>query len=300
MSSPKDQINLPYPDSNVHLAVSPDASSTQKHEHLPAQPSENGSSKPTPTRIWSKKPKKPISTFDFMSLAGELRNKVYAEALASGTISILLLSKEVYAEAKPLIYKVGVLKLGRDQLYFGETFEDAPTRIEGITPAPSKEELPLIQNINIDIERGLLYRTYLNDTRLFWNCWAPGDKPPLVDTRVRGIMSPFMNTASLAPRGTCEVILRNFDKLQRGKYLMNPVFYALKYFDNFEKVILVITANRDRDDWVGWLNRARKLCMEELHGSLGRATWHPEVETFDDVNHSNGYLVFRPRDSGTN
>ena len=300
MSSPKDQINLPCSDLNAHLIVSQDTSSTQSHEHLPAQLPDNGSSKPIPIRIWAKKPKKAISTFDFMSLAGELRNKVYAEALASGTISILLLSKAIYAEAKPLVYKVGVLKLGRDQLYFGETFEDAPTRIEGISPVPSEEELPLIQNVNIDIERGLLYRTYLNDTRLFWNCWASGEKPSLVDVQVRGIMAPFMNTASVAPRGTCEVTLRNFDKIPRGKYLMNPVFFALKYFDNFHKVILIITANRDRDDWVGWLDRARRLCMEELHGSLGQATWHSEDETFDDVNHSNGYLVFHPRGSGTN
>ena len=31
---------------------------------------------------------------------------------------------------------------------------------------------PLIQNVTIDIERALLYRTYLNDTRLFQNLWA--------------------------------------------------------------------------------------------------------------------------------
>ena len=73
------------------------------------------------------------------------------------------------------IYKVGVLKLGRDQLYFGETFDDAPTRIEGLSPMPSEENLPSIQNVNIDIERGLLYRTYLNDTMLFLNCWTPGE-----------------------------------------------------------------------------------------------------------------------------
>lgn len=30
-------------------------------------------------------------------------------------------------------------------------------------------QTPLIQNVNIDIEWALLYRTYLNDTRLFWN-----------------------------------------------------------------------------------------------------------------------------------
>ena len=37
--------------------------------------------------------------------------------------------------------------------------------------------------------------------------------------------------------------------------------------------------------------------MEELNGSLGQATWHAEVETFDDNSHSNGYLVFYPRGS---
>ena len=67
---------------------------------------------------------------------------------------------------------------------------------------PSEENLPLIQNVNIDIERGLLYRTYLNDTMLFLNCWAPGEKPSLVDVNVRGIMAPFMNTASVVPRDT--------------------------------------------------------------------------------------------------
>ena len=64
--------------------------------------------------------------------------------------SILLLSKKVYAEAKPIIYKFGVLKLGRDERYFGGTSEDLPTRIEGITPMPSEDELPLIQNAAIN------------------------------------------------------------------------------------------------------------------------------------------------------
>ena len=278
---------------------SPGNFSTQKHEHLATQPSEYGSSGPIPLRILSKNSKRPISNFDLMSMAGELRNKVYAAVLASGNISILLLSKKIYAEAKPLIYKNCVLKLGRDQLYFGETFADAPVQIEGLSPMPTKEALPLIQNINIDIERGRLYRTYLTDHRLFWSCWSPGEEPSLVDVNVRGIMAPFMNTVSAAPRGTCEVILRNFDKIERGTHLMKPVFYALKRSDNFKKVILVITANRDRDDWVGWLDRARRLCMEELHESLGQATWHAEVETFDDDSYSNGYLKFYPRGSGT-
>ena len=85
-----------------------------------------------------------------MALAGELRNKIYAEALASGNISILLLSKKGYAEAKPLIFEIYVLKLGRDELYFGENSTDLPTRIDGISPMPSEEDLPLIQNVAIN------------------------------------------------------------------------------------------------------------------------------------------------------
>ena len=248
--------------------------------------SENGSSIPVLIRSWLKKPKKPSSTFDFMSLAGELRNKIYAEALASGTVSILVLSKEVYAEAKPIIYKVGVLKLGRG-------------RIEELSPAPSEEELPLIQNISMDIDQGLLYRSTLNDPNLSWYPWAALITPLMVDARLREMIGPFMKTASVGPRGTCEVIIRDFDKLEHGKQQIKPVFSALKYLDHFNKVILTITANRGRNNWVGWLNEARESCMEELRGSLGRATWHAEDATFDDFNHSNGYLVFCPRGSGT-
>ena len=79
------------------------------------------------------------------------------DALASGTISILLLLKEFYPEPKPIIYKVGVLKLGRDQAYFGEPLGNAPDRIEELSQIPFEEELPLIQNIKMDIEQGLLY-----------------------------------------------------------------------------------------------------------------------------------------------
>ena len=89
-------------------------------------------------------PQKPSKTFNLMALAGELRNKIYAEALASGNISILLLSKKVYAEAKLLVFEFGVLKLGRDELYFGENSADLPTQIDGISPMPTEEDLPLI------------------------------------------------------------------------------------------------------------------------------------------------------------
>ena len=301
LSSSKDQIDLPCPDLNAQLTVSPDVSSTQKRKCLPPQLFGIGSSKPKSIRIWLNRPQKPSSTFNFMDLAGELRNKIYAEALASGNISILLLSKKVYAEAKPLIYEFGVLKFGRDELYFGENSADLPTRIEGISPMPSDDELPLIQNVNIDIERGIVYRTYLSDSKLFWYPWALcAQEPTIMDTHVRGIMAPFMKSGSAAsPRGTCEITLRNFDKLQRGKHLMNPLFIALKHFSNFQKVILVITADRTQGNWASWLERAWRLCMEELHGSLGPATWHPEEQDFDDSNHSNGYLVFHPRGSGT-
>ena len=301
LSSSKDQIHLPCPDLPAQLTVLPDAPSIQKRKRLPAQLFEIGSSKPKSIRIWLNGSQKPSSTFNFMDLAGELRNKIYAEALASGNISILLLSKKVYAEAKPLIFEFGVLKLGRDELYFGENSADLPTRIEGISPMPSEEELPLIQNVNIDIERSLIYRSYLNDSKLFWYPWAlAAQEPTIMDTHVRGMMAPFMKSGSAAsPRGTCEITLRNFDKLQRGKHLMNPLFIALKHFSNFQKVILVITADRTQGNWASWLERAWRLCMEELHGSLGPSTWHPEEQDFDDSNHSNGYLVFHPRGSGT-
>ena len=42
--NPKDQIDLPWPDLDVQLTVSPNVSSTQEFEDLPAQVPENGSS----------------------------------------------------------------------------------------------------------------------------------------------------------------------------------------------------------------------------------------------------------------
>ena len=262
MSPFKDQTYLPCLDFNVHRRVSPDTAQQTS------------------------------STFRFMSLAGELRNQIYARSLASGTTAILLISKSIYVEAKPILYKVGILKLGKDGMYFGRKVKDWPTHSEEISPVPSEKELPLIQNVTIDIDRSLLYRTFLNDTMLFWVSWAPHGEPPPSHIRERGIMAPFMNTASVAPRDTCQIVLRNFDKTKRGKFLMNPVLHALRYFDNFQNVILIITADQTRE---GWLDRARKYCVEELQGNLGRAAWHPEVETFDDVNHSDGYLMFHPR-----
>ncbi len=250
--------------------------------------------------FWTEEPKQPRNTFFFMSLAGELRNQIYAETLASGSIIILLLSKEIYVEAKPLLYKIGVLKLGKDGMYFGRKLQDWTTQIGEISPVPSENELPLIQNITIDIDRSLLYSTYLNDTRLFWNSWAPhGRRQPAqpAHVRERGIMAPFMNTASVTTRDTCQVILRNFDKTKRGKFLMSPVLHALRYFDNFKNVILIVTADHTRE---AWLDRARRYCKEELQGQLGVAAWHPGFETFDKVNHSDGYLEFHPRRKGIN
>lgn len=64
-----------------------------------------------------------------MSLAGELRNQIYARSLASGTTAILLVSKSIYVEAKPILYKVGILKLGKDGMYFGRKLKDWPKHI---------------------------------------------------------------------------------------------------------------------------------------------------------------------------
>ncbi len=284
----KDQTYLPCPELNVHHSVSPATIlSTQSGTHLRAQNSEKDR---------SEGPQHSSKTFPFMSLAGELRNKIYAESLASGTIAILLVSKETYVEAKPILYKVGTLKLGKDGMYFGRKFKAWPIQTGGISPIPSERELPLIQNVTIDIDRSLLYLTYLNDTRLFWDCWAPHCRPQPAHSRERGIMAPFMSTASVAPRDTCQIILRDFDKTKRGKFLMSPVLHALRYFDNFKNVILIITADQTRE---GWLDRARKYCEEELQGNLGVATWHSEVETFDSANHSDGYLLFHPREKAS-
>ena len=46
------------------------------------------------------------------------------------------------------------------------------------------------------------------------------------------------------PRNTFQVVLRDFDKIQRGKFLPSPILHALKYFDNFQNVVLITTANR--------------------------------------------------------
>lgn len=283
----KDQTYLPYPDFNVHGSVLPDTILSTRRYTPHAQRCEDDR---------SEEPQKPSNTFPFMSLAGELRNQIYARSIASGAITILLVSKTIYVEAKPVLYKVGILKLGKDGMYFGRNLMDWPFHPPGISPIPSESELPMIQNVTIDIDRSLLYRTYLNDTRLFWDSWAPRGKAQSSHIRERGIMAPFMNTASVAPRNTCQIVLRNFDKTKRGKFLMSPVLHAMRYFDNFKTVILIITADQTRE---GWLDRAREYCKEELQGNLGVAIWHSEAETFDDVNHSDGYLVFHPREKAS-
>ena len=283
-SSSKDQIHLPHPEPTAKLTVSPDAPSTQNRKRLPAQLFEIGSAKLKSIRLWLNGSQKRNRTFNLMALPGELRNKVYAAALASGNISILLLSKKIYAEAKPLIFEICVLKLGRDG-----------------TPMPSIEDLQLIQNVNIDIERGTIHRRHLSDSKVFWYPWALcAHEPTIVNTHVRSIMAPLMASGGAASsRGTCEITLQNFDKVDRGRMLMNPLFIALNHFSNFQKVILVITADRTQEKWESWLERAWKLCREELDGSLGPATWYPDEQDFDDSSHSNGYLLFRPRGSGT-
>ena len=79
---------------------------------------------------------------------------------------MLVLSKTIYAEPKPLLYRAGVLKLGKDGMYFGRSLRDWPAYIEGIPSASSKNKFQLIQNVTIDIDRHLLYGTCLDDTKL--------------------------------------------------------------------------------------------------------------------------------------
>ena len=67
----------------------------------------------------------------------------------------------------------------------------------------------------------------------------------------------------------------------------------LKYFDNFKNVILIITTSQARE---GLLDRAQQYCIEEPHENLGVATWHSEVETLKNINHSDGYLMFHSRE----
>ena len=64
----------------------------------------------------------------------------------------------VTAAVDGLLDKVGILKLGKDGMYFGRIFNDWPTHTEGISPIPSERELPLIQNVTIDIDRSLFHR----------------------------------------------------------------------------------------------------------------------------------------------
>lgn len=47
------------------------------------------------------------------------------------------------------------------------------------------------------------------------------------------------------PRDTCQVVLKDFDKIQHGQFLPSPIVPALKNFDNFQNVVLMTTANRD-------------------------------------------------------
>ena len=296
MSPLQDRTYLSYPAFNIHLTVPPDTmSSTQGHIPLHSQHSENDSSAWSSKIVCVEGSDLPSTIFPFMSLAGELRNQIYAESLASGTITLLLLSKETYVEAKPLLYKVGILKLGKDGLYFGRKFEHPTTRTWRIPPVPSEDDLPLIQNVTFDIAFNPLYSAYLNDTRLFWDSWAPHGRPQPAQSahvRERGIMAPFMNTASIATRDTCQVILRGFDMGKRGTILMTLVLHVLRYFDNFKKVIVIIAVDHTGE---AWFYRARRYCEKQLQGYLSEYAWHPDFEAFDDGSHSDGYLEFHPR-----
>ena len=285
MLSSKDQIYLPCPNFNVRRSGSPDTIlCTQRPTHSRAQDSENDT---------SESPQHLRNIFPFMSLAGELRNPIHAESLGSGSITLLLLSKCTYAEAKPILYKVGVFRIGKEGMYFGKKSKFWPSQIEKIPPVPSEKDLPLIQHVIIDIDHSLLYRTFLDNITLFRDSWAPRGRAKPSRLCERGIMAPFMNTASVAPRDTSQIILRNFDQMNRGKISMSLVLHALKYFDNFRYVTLKITASQAKD---GWLGRAQEYCIEELHGNLGVATWHSEDETLKNIDRSEGYLMFYPRE----
>ena len=67
-----------------------------------------------------------------------------------------------------------------------------------------------------------------------------------------------MSLHSVAPKDTCEIVLRNFDKTKRGKFLMSPVLYPLRYFDSFKNIILIITADITREKWLVFLRRQTK------------------------------------------
>ena len=85
-------------------------------------------------------------------------------------------------------------------MYFGKISNFGPVQTEKISPNP------LIQNVTIDIDHSLLYRTFLDDVTLFRESWAPPGRAKPTHLRERGLMAPFMNTASAAPRDTCQII----------------------------------------------------------------------------------------------
>ncbi len=64
----------------------------------------------------------------------------------------------VTAAVAGLLDKVGILKLGKDGMYFGRILNNWPTHTGGISPILSEREQPLIQNVTIDIDRSLLHR----------------------------------------------------------------------------------------------------------------------------------------------
>ena len=118
-----------------------------------------------------------------------------------------------YAEAKPILYKVGVLKIGKEGMYFGTISNLWPAQIEKISP------ITPIQNVIIDIDHSLLYRTFLDDITLFLDSWAPRGRAKPVHLRERGTMAPFMSTASVAPRDTCQNTLDSSRMTDRASSL---------------------------------------------------------------------------------
>ena len=95
-------------------------------------------------------------------------------------------------------------------MYLGKTSNFWPAQIEKISP------ITLIQNVIIGIDHYLLYRPFLDDITLFRDSWAPRGRAKPIHLRERGIMAPFMNTASVAPRDTCQIILYSSRKTDRA------------------------------------------------------------------------------------
>ena len=254
--------------------------------------------------------KKRKKVFPLMRLPPELRIMVYSKALELGFDEELLhLSRQIWKEARPLIWKSRFFVLGDTGMLIGHTqdprcdtvlyphFPDDILMLGLALHDSVVKKLALIQNLAVKIDflklrsttgpyapYHMLRQITARDRR---RARIAGDPLPKATGPPVGLLEPFLSPQSeLRRRNICEITLKNFINYDQPS--VNMVLEVLTRL-HFRNIFVTFRSPRVPKPGKrrGDIRRRFNACKKTLEARLGPAIWHNGGGI--------GYLSFHPR-----